>query len=409
MVPRSARPLGLLALWALVFGACRVPYTAPPPRPERALRATSLPAPDPSAARARINELEDACRGQLRAQLVQSSQEAVDRLRLSLGTICDVQSVGSDPLHWLFRCRYDAFFELGSYHFRHDPSVEQECVALAGIRPGRINRWACAGAVLQNILREAGAAFERVDLAMVGHVDQVCVEHFDGCEDVRRYVGFEPQPAWRIGRANTQDEALAANNGLAWCRAGNVARYFRCGMRLAQQGAADARRRGSGDPCATMPAEGTQDRVRVSVLSASTSWQQAHRNECSTPPPNASPGYCAEARRVDVFVRFVPNPRDAASACTREHTSPAAALACLEECVQQSGTRGMGPASRPVPLHLGAGERGEGVPASAGWYCLSLPTHDATCSDLNFGAIENTLGISRNSTPRCERPGTQAP
>ncbi len=367
--------------------ACRASLPAPPPLQTAATVPPAAPSDDPGAAVTQVRQIESACRARLQADTVQASLRAVDRMRLALGAVCDVESVGDDPLHWLFRCRADALFELGHFDFAH--AAGDACLDVPALRETPVNRWVCAGALVQDSRGLLGG----VEIAVVGHVDNVRLnpDHpFSPCPGLRTAMGYSPSPPWPDLPAHAAPEARhVGNDQLAWCRAANVALHLRCGMSLAQHGGVLP----AGDPCVSVPT--APSGAVVTVLGAGTAWQDAQPpGACTAPPAGAETyqGDCPEARRVDVFVKFIPTAASLRSTCDHPGDDPATALYCLQDCLERAAAPTRGDRTTDVPLLVPCGR--SAAPLPAGWYRVPTPRADGACREVNLDAVRRSLHIA---------------
>lgn len=425
-----------LALSLTLGIACQAtaPYPAPARREADPLHTAAAPRSDDPAAHDRVRELERACRIQLQARTIRAQVEAMDRVRAALGAVCDLETVGDDPLHWVFRCRSDAFFELGRYTFTGESAAA--CEALPSLRGAPVNRWVCAGALLQSVLAtaERAARSNQIELAIVGHVDSVRIgveQTFDPCPELRASLGYTPPQRWEpVTSSSSEEERTAGNRQLSWCRAANVAKQLRCGMAIAARQysatpvSVSSAPRATTDPLARRgrllqtPAPATPQRAltsvdpcgaytldlahvdatapQTSVVGAGTAWRDAQNADvCAAPPSRleAFAGYCAEARRVDVFVKLVPAVTEVSSRCAVDSSDAAGALYCLQECLERRAAPTRVTPALDRPLHVPC-ERGTALMPD-GWYRAPEPFSSPTCRDLDFGLVRRALRIGR--------------
>jgi hypothetical protein len=340
---------------------------------------------DAGASAEAVRALERRCRQGLQEETVREAMAALDRVRLALGAVCDLVPVDDDPLHWRFACRSDALFDPGRYDFRAEATAA--CDALPGQGRG-VNRWVCAGAILRGLTATA-ARGGTLEVAVIGHVDHVQIARFDTCPEVRGALSFDPSPAWvPVTPGADADDATreAANRELSWCRAGNVSRQLRCGMALAQAGRAPA---AGGDPCAGVPAP---SELLVTSVGAGTRWLDRHtQSACSPSPSGAAPGDCAEARRVDVLVRYAPAAQSVGSRCTFPAGDSAGALACLQQCLEDRAARRLSVTSQGVALYRRCASAREGSP-EAGWF-QSVAGLAGPCREVDPVLVERVLGL----------------
>jgi len=316
----------------------------------------------------------------------------MDRVRMVLGSLCDVETVGGDPLHWRVRCQANALFDLGSYRLRTGGDASTACPALHG---ASVDRWTCAGAFLQEFVSASG----RVEVATVGHVDRVplsATAQLDGCPGLRDALGFVPTESWYVYAPNTPPptEAVRArgNDQLAWCRAAQTARAVRCGMTLATRSTAPAA--GACDSLDAATLYPPEARAATTVLGAGTAWMDAQpAGTCQPGPPVngvSLPGDCPAARRVDVLVRLVPGSDAQEATCPDAAHDAAGALACWQNCLEHTAIDVQGERPTTVPLVAPCGPATALPPA---WIRAPVPTEGPTCRSADLGRIRSTLGL----------------
>jgi hypothetical protein len=365
--------------------ACRATVPAGVSPTADTLRPSEEARGDATASADAVRALEGRCRQGLQEETVRDAMAALDRVRLALGAVCDLVPVDDDPLHWRFACRSDALFDPGQYGFRADASAP--CPALPGAARG-VNRWVCAGAILRGLTASA-ARGGTLEVAVVGHVDHVQIARFDTCQEVRGALSFDPSPAWvPVTPGAAVDDATrdAANQELSWCRAGNVSRQLRCGMALAQANRAPA---AGGDPCAGLaaPAE-----LVVTSVGAGTRWLDRHgAGACSPSPSGAPPGDCAEARRVDVLVRYAPAAQAVGSRCTYASGDSAGALACLQQCLEDRAARRLSVSRQAVGLYRRCAAARVGAPEAT--WLQSVAGLTGPCREVDPVLVERVLGL----------------
>ena len=366
----------------LFSSACGSAYPAP--------AARSLPLPRPPQPLAvdqgdveRIKELQGQCRVRLSSETASASLAALDRVREVLGTGCDLETVARDPLHWLLHCRSDALFDSGEYALL---APLGGCLELGG---RRVNPWKCVGAVLQGLFaREQGSALERMDLAVVGHVDMQPINPRSDshlCLGLQEKLGFRPLPPWQPVPADAvEEERQQANNQLAWCRAASVGYQVQLGMQEAGEMAGSSGRRPNGDAG-----------FQLALLGLGSSWLRS-RPEGRCPSHGekwSARADCSEARRVDILVRFEPATAPVVSACEEEADDPARSLYCWQQCEEllAAGSHaGSGVGSQSTPLFV-RGSQAEAEALPAGWYLKRLP--DARNRVLDLQRVCETLGV----------------
>lgn len=397
----------LLALACAV--ACRSASYPMPSRPAaEPLRAAAPVRAEERPSMEAIRAMETACRHGLRAETVRASLATMDRVRLALGSVCGLEHVAGDPLHWRLHCGTDDFFSVGHYALNESPDrngvpTVAPCDALGRLVPSLrgvpVHRWVCAGAVLHELIANAqraqGAGHGgRIELAALGHADTTLFREqgaWDACPGLRATFGFSPGEGWTpLGAHATVTDRSRANEQLSWCRAAQVARAMRCGLALVTHG----NQRFEGDPCASLRPEelgASGGASRTSVVGAGTTWVASQPQGTCSAEPNALPGACPEARRVDVFVRFVPASDLIDAPCPRASDDPAGALYCLQQCLERAAA----PASTDrldaatgADLHVRCGS---GAPAPASWIVHPAPTPGDDCRALNVGAVRASL------------------
>lgn len=399
--------------------ACRAGAYPLPSRPEAApLHAPAAVRAEPGASMEALRAMETACRHGLRAETVRASLATMDRVRLALGSVCGLEYVGADPLHWRLHCGTDDFFGVGQYALtaapdRNNVPTTAPCEALGRLVPSLrgvpVHRWVCAGAVLAELSarRTTGSTAPggRIELATLGHSDGVPFRAhgaWDACPSLRSTLGFTPGEAWGplSDRASTEERARA-NEQLSWCRAAQVARAMRCGLALVTHG----NQRFEGDPCASLRPEelgGVGGAALTSVVGAGTTWYASQPQGTCSAEPNGLPASCPEARRVDVFVRFVPSADLIDAPCPRAADDPAGALYCLQQCLERAAAP-----SREARANAGARAAtsnldvtgtdlhqrcGAGEPFPAPW--IRFPPASAPgpeCRELNVRAVRDAL------------------
>ncbi|MEZ4393811.1 MAG: hypothetical protein R3A48_22290 [Polyangiales bacterium] len=397
----------LLAL-AVALGCRGATYPLPTRAAGEPLRAAPSTRADEAPSVAAFHAMETACRQRLRAETMRASLATMDRVRLALGSVCGLEYVAGDPLHWRLHCGTDDFFSVGHYALssevdRNGVPTVAPCEALGRLVPslrGRaVHRWVCAGAVLHELLSSAqraqggSAPGGRIELAVLGHSDTVPFRQrgdWDACPILRATLGFTPGETWSaLAEGASLADRQRANEQLSWCRAAEVARSLRCGLALVTHG----NQRFSGDPCASLPPEelgGVGGASRTSVVGAGTSWIASQAQPACSVEPGAPPGSCAEARRVDVFVRFIPSSDLIDSPCPQSADDPAGALFCLQQCNEQAG------ASVAVSASLGGSRSELHVPCTpesplpASWIRFPAAA-GADCYQLNASAITSAL------------------
>lgn len=338
----------------LALGCRGASYALPARAPGEGLRAPPTVRVDERPSVAAFRAMETACRQRLRAETMRASLATMDRVRLALGSVCGLEYVGGDPLHWRLHCGTDDFFSVGQYALNTAPDRNSvptvaSCEALGRLVPSLrgtpVHRWVCAGAVLHELLSSAqraqggSAPGGQIELAVMGHADTVPFRErgqWDACPVLRNTLGFTPSESWSaLPERATLADRQRANEQLSWCRAAEVARSLRCGLALVTHG----NQRFSGDPCASLRPEelGGVGGSRTSVVGAGTSWVQSQPEGTCSVVEGELAGSCAEARRVDVFVRFSPSADLIDSPCPRSADDPAGALFCLQHCNERAG------------------------------------------------------------------------
>ncbi|MBX3248976.1 MAG: hypothetical protein KF901_17495 [Myxococcales bacterium] len=285
---------------------------------------TPAPATSEAPPLERMQTLERACRATIPGTTFQEAARALSAVRASIGRYCSVALVGDTPLEWRVSCGADALFESGQYALNGDPGHGAPVVTCDGGQ----NAFACLGRGLRSMLPHV----DRVDVAVVGHVDQELPRNAQlDCAELAEGWGALP---W--GRA-PQRTRQAANERLAWCRAS------RAGRALAE---------GLGTAPLRMVAVGHGSRWLDAKLDRTAATEHARlverlgpqddvpmvpeRSRCPLPAnPSDEPaaGRCQSARRVDVLVRLEAEPTPARTACSRGNATAEEVLFCLEECV----------------------------------------------------------------------------
>lgn len=403
---RRATRGAVLALTAIA-GCGPRPY--PPPAEHRVPKVEPPPAValDDGALDA-IRAQEAQCRARLESRTVEAALRALDRARTALGAGCEVTTVGRDPLHWALACRSDALFESGSYALS---ATKRACPDLGG---GFADPFECVGALLQHLWdirldAEAQArvtigakaetpaqrptasppaprsALESMEIAVVGHVDLQPIRaagDAHDCAQLRKAFAYAPEVPWRpLSPDAPEEERLYANNQLAWCRAAETTARLRAGMQRAQRAG-----------------RGQKAQAAFAIAGAGVSWLRSR-------PEGRCPGHgrsyedepqCAEARRVDLLVRFVPRARALRSRCDGPTDSLAGALYCLEQCARQAavGARPHGVKSTAsasaAPLFLRRESERTALPS--GFYLKLVDTEPKLTLDLD--RLCATLGIA---------------
>jgi hypothetical protein len=363
-----------LAMLVIAGGCVPGPYQVPPAPPLASNIPSSAGDLDPGDV-ASVKRLEGECRVRLSGQTAEASLVALDRVHEVLGSSCDVETVARDPLHWLLRCRSDALFDSGKYEL-HD-SAMQNCRELNN---QRVNPWVCAGAVLQQLFeQQRGGAIEQLGLAVVGHVDMQPINPQSNshmCTELQKSFDYHPSPEFTpLPATATDDDRQRANAQLAWCRAASVGQKIRQGMDGARHGA---------------DATG----VELAALGMGTSWLRSQPGGIC---PNSGVSWvtrkeCADARRVDLLVKFTPRIETELSACDQQSDDPAVALYCMQQCTEQAAagsSTGTGVATESAPLFVSGPQRAERVPAS--WYLKRVPSLPSRYLDID--RISKTLGL----------------
>lgn len=397
-----------LSLLALVLGCRAATYRLAPRPASEPLRPAPAVSADAQPSMDALRTLETSCRQRLRAETMRASLATMDRVRLALGSVCGLEYVSGDPLHWRLHCGTDDFFSVGHYGLSAAPDrngvpTVAPCEALGravpSLRGVPVHRWVCAGAVLQELLASAqraqggSAPGGRIELAVLGHSDTVPFREggqWDTCPSLRTTLGFTPSEPWApLGERATLADRSRANDQLSWCRAAQVGRSLRCGLALVTHG----NQRFGADPCASLRPEelgGVGAASRTSVVGAGSTWVSAQpAGTCSADASNL-PGACPEARRVDVFVRFVPSSDLIDAPCPRPASDPAGALYCLQQCNEREGAHVAVSArfdSQRTDLHVRCSPQN---PVPSGWTLHPAPAAQ-DCVQLNAQAITAAL------------------
>lgn len=367
-----SRLAGIAAI-ALAAACGRAPYPAPPAHPGGTTDAP-LATPRDEGDEGRIREMERQCRTRLSGETAEAALAALDRVREVLGSGCDLETVAHDPLHWRLQCRSDALFQSGQYQLTRS---EAPCAEVQG---ARVHPWTCVGAVLRGLVGK-DASLATIQLAVIGHVDYQLLKPGSAshvCTDLQTALGFVPRGRWeKVAEDAPDEERLYANNQLAWCRAANVAEHMHAAL---------------GDAIPSM---------ELAVVGMATSWLASQKDGvCPSHGKNRSErSDCAEARRVDVVVRFSPRADVRRSTCAKSEAGTETALWCLEDCMEKlalgrSTRTGMTPES--APLFVDGKEDRDALPV--GWY-VQIPAPAAR--RLALGRICEVLGVH---DPLCAKP-----
>jgi hypothetical protein len=242
--------------------------------------------------------------------------------------------------------------------------------------------------VLSSLLRPANrgdehGAIRRLEVAVVGHVDRqplAAASDSHLCTALQEALAYTPPVPWTAVPEDAEEsERLYANNQLAWCRAASVTDALVSGMRRA------ARRTGSAAPA---------DSMELAVAGFGDTWLATRKDgRCpGTGKPIDDDPRCADARRVDLLLRFVPSEESTVSRCEREGDSTADALACLERCIEQAAVGaqvGSGVAARSAPLFIDGEDRSDLLPV--GFYLHRVPAFESRALDLR--RVCRTLGV----------------
>jgi hypothetical protein len=372
------------AAFCVALCACaQTAYPAPPPRalPSTVARAPATP---DDGDRARIAELEKACRTHLAGATAEASLGALDRVHEVLGASCEIATVGRDPLHWLLRCRSDALFGSGRYVIN---SGEEACPELANSRTTPLQ---CLGAVLQTLLsREQSSALEELGIAVIGHVDMQPLRASSDahlCTSLLNELGYTPSVPWAaVPDAASDEERAYANDQLAFCRAASVTQALQNGMARAGKLAKSA------------SADGAQ-RVDIAVLGVGASWLGSQPSgQCpSTGQRYQAEHACVDARRVDLLLRFTPRLQATSSHCALPGDDPANALTCLERCYDEAAIDDRSAQrEQSTPLFSAGAAADTALPA--GFYLQQLGR--AQDRHLELARVCQTLGIDRAHCP----------
>jgi hypothetical protein len=368
--------IAVVALMAIAVACASGPYPVPPARTITPNIPSGTGQLDPGDV-AGVKRVEGECRVHLSGQTAEASLVALDRVHEVLGSTCDVETVGRDPLHWLLHCRTDALFDSGKFELH--ASAAQSCPELNN---QRVSPWVCAGAVLQQLFEQyRGGTIERLGLAIVGHVDMQPINPQSNshlCTELQNSFEFHPSPEWvPVPAEPTEEDRQRANEQLAWCRAASVGQKIRQGMDSARRSA-------------------NQTEVELAALGMGTSWLRSQPGGIC---PNHGLSWtvrkeCSDARRVDLLVKFKPRVETELSACEQKSDDPAVALYCMQQCTEQAAagsTTGTGVATESAPLFISGQQREDIVPAS--WYLKRLPATPNRYLDLK--RICDTLGVER--------------
>jgi hypothetical protein len=273
---------------ALVLSACRTTYPAPEGRSVPSLGPSSWGRTDDGDVTA-IQRAEQACLSGLSPRAVSAAFQAVDEVAEALVDLCSIRIVNDDPLLWHVWCGSDALFTSGHYLAPADAGVACE----NGTAP---NAFECIGRILARHLlsRSMSQHVEGVEIVAIGSVDRQRVaaeSEFlrEPCADLQRELGLAESMRWSAAEnAPSEDDRSGVwNQRLSWCRAAFSGRALQRGM---------SREVGSN--------------YELAAIGAGTDWldqwRRTHRTGCPTLPRQSGErarGQCADARRVDLFIR----------------------------------------------------------------------------------------------------------
>ncbi|MCA9615263.1 MAG: hypothetical protein H6721_23505 [Sandaracinus sp.] len=281
-----------------------------------------VPAPSDPPPTERMRTLERQCRETIPGTTFQEAARALSQVRASIGRYCSVALVGETPLEWRVSCGADALFESGRYALSGDTEGSTPVVTCDGGR----NAFACLGRGLRSMLPHVA----RVDVAVVGHVDQqLPAQARLDCPELKE--GWEAVPWSRA--TNTRE---AANERLAWCRAARASRALAEGLGSSVHTAAIGN--GSRWLDARLDRQGAVDHARaLERLRPGDEPPADPPAAANCPNPGSASdepaaGKCQSARRVDVLVRLEARPSRADTECSRDGATPEDVLFCLEEC-----------------------------------------------------------------------------
>jgi hypothetical protein len=149
----------------------------------------------------------------------------------------------------------------------------------------------------------------------------------------------------------------------------------------------------TGDPCASLRPEelgAAGGAGRTSVVGAGSTWITTQPSGTCSVDASGVPGSCPEARRVDVFVRFVPSADLIDAPCPHAADDPGAALHCLQQCNEREGAHVAVSArldGQRTDLHVPCTPEN---PVPPGW--IRFPASTATdCVQLNARALTSAL------------------
>jgi hypothetical protein len=285
----------LCALLVLVGCGAAPPYPAPPPRSVPQLSPTSFGPRDDGDAPA-MREAERSCRAELSPSMVSASFRAVDRLAEVLVEYCSISLVEDDPLLWHLDCRSDATFASGSFR---PPNADP--IACGDGRAA--NAFECIGRLMADTLldRSIRRDLGTIEIVAVGSVDlepvglpregdpEAGTFVRDPCPELQQEVRVAEPWAPFDPEAGEDPPDLRARSGvwntrLSWCRAAFASQGLRRG--LSQEVGGD---------------------YRLAAVGAGTdwldSWRRRHRGRLC-PSPSDDRRECADARRVDLYVRI---------------------------------------------------------------------------------------------------------
>ncbi len=309
--------VALLLALAVPCGGTAYEGAAGPTTPEIVV----APAPSDPPPTERMRALEQQCRETIPGTTFQEAARVLSQVRASIGRYCSVALVGETPLEWRVSCGADALFESGRYALSGDAEGSTPVVTCDGGR----NAFACLGRGLRSMLPHVA----RVDVAVVGHVDQQLPANprLD-CPELTS--GWQAAP-W----SRAQQTREAANERLAWCRAARSSRALAEGLGSSVNVTAIGNASGWLDARLDRPAAVAHARALERLREGDPVPEAAPRAFCPTPgsaSDEPAAGKCQSARRVDVLVRLEARPTGTDTGCSRPGATPEDVLFCLEEC-----------------------------------------------------------------------------
>ncbi len=362
--------LAMLLALAVPCGGTAYEGTVGPTTPEIVV-APVVSDPPPTE---RMRALERQCRETIPGTTFQEAARALSQVRATIGRYCSVALVGETPLEWRVSCGADALFESGRYALSGDGEGSTPVVTCDGGR----NAFACLGRGLRSMLPHVA----RVDVAVVGHVDQQLPGARLDCPEMTS--GWQAAP-WT--RPSNRREA--ANERLAWCRAARATRALAEGL----EAPVNATAIGNGsrwlDTRLDRAAAVEHARAIARLRQDEVAPEEPAAARCPSPGSGSDEpalGKCQSARRVDVLVRLEARPTDADTQCSRVGATAEDVLFCLEECAARP-EQSQSALANPPPFFDAAG-------ATATRVGDRIVTRTAGAEPVDLPRIDERLGLS---------------